>query len=224
MKRKFKTVHHIPEELGLGNEVTLTTKEDQTWEGYSWGECIGRRHQDGRIQSFFIKDKEGAGLFEKVRAAIPLIEVPRYIVDRETLESESVVDFFIQYEPVEHCSKLPTIMDGSFDNCINVKYDAAFEVMFVDEEYRKYLVYKYTTEGPFVSSMMDQVAALGESIEEFAEEKMNEFFYNDDNELSAYFYNDIGERLDISYSSVEELLNKVVSIRLIELERVILNN
>lgn len=223
MKRKFKTVHQIPEELGLNmNEVTLTSKGEGPWEGYSWGELIGRRHEDGTIQSFFKRDKEGAGLFEKIKAIIPLIEVPRCIVDQENFKKECVVDYFIQYEPVEHCSNCPTVTNTSFDTCNNVQYDVAYEVLFVDEDYRKYLVVEYTTVGPFISSMASEMRNIEDLIEELAEEKKFGFFYDEEG-LKAYFYNDIGERLDISYDRTEEILDKIVSIRLIKLERTIID-
>ena len=71
---KIELVEELPKEIPIKKNRTLDTRNE--WYGHSYGESVGRVYDDGKVESFFIKDQENKNteLFDVLRSIIQLHE------------------------------------------------------------------------------------------------------------------------------------------------------
>ncbi len=227
--KKIKAVSYedIPEYTGLKNEVQIIVNDGCEWFGDRHGVWVGSIRLDGTIKSAFKKDiaNNNTELFDKLRKDIKLIGKYRHLVDNENGERFDATDCYIPYRVAEHSSLRPTVTDNYVDSCMNVHYDVEYEILLVaDEEYRRYIIITYETEGSYSSSFFEQIEIIEETFEEFFEEGSNGFKKDDDNNMQVEFCNDIGDQEYLGIDSMDELLSMISSVRVIKCEKTILKD
>jgi len=218
-KYKAELVEKLPECIQLDTVVEIETKNE--WYGHSIGTAVGRVYDDGKIKSFFKHDGDGTEWFDMLREAGKLTSIHRYLIDRKTYEESTCDEYYLMRKIVDHVSGMPTITDDCLDTCCNVKYEYTYELLLVADEYKRYVAKTVRTEGPYTYCLMDEIKSLEDLVEEWAEEEENGFFYDDENQLCCKMYNDFGEEINADFYSARELLMSLNSIRLVKLERII---
>lgn len=223
-KVKAVSLINIPDYVpDAQQEVTFNTPMD--WDGDRLAEFIGRILDDGTVESFYIKDHENNNteIFDKLRNDTNLIQKHYNFMQKDTGKLLGATGYYIPWKVVGHSSDLPTVVDTYIDHCMNVRYEVAYEILFVaEEEYRKYITIQYTTEGPYTSTFFDQLEGLESMIEEMIEDNENGL-WKEDGTIYAAFYNDIGEKLNAEIESLHALLGMITSVRVIKCESTIID-
>lgn len=217
----------IPEYVGFKQEEEIKIKENAFFDGHAYGYEVGRIYDDGEVKSSFVKDHENktTEMFDKLINDVELITKSTYTVNFETGLERFVTRYYLPYRVKGHSFTLPTVTESHVDNCCNVEYSVAYEILFVaDEGYKRYLTVEYETEGSFAMSFWDHMSDVEEMLEEMFENEDNNGFYDHGDYRTVTFYDDVGDvcDIDISSSSLHELLCMIASIRVIRCDHKII--
>ena len=226
--KKIKVISNekIPEYTGLKNENVITIPDGTEWDGHAFAEGVGIIYSDGKVESFFKKDRDNGthDIFDKLKNDIRLVEKQYYFRNHETLESSSGTKYYIPYKVVNHCSDIPTVTDCYVDGSSNVKYEVKYEIHLVtDEGYEKFIVESYKTEGSNSQSFYVQIHDLENTFEEWFEDVVHGFKTDEDGNKTVDFYDETGDKVDIEVERIYELLSMITSMRVIKLDYEVTN-
>ena len=225
MSKRIECVSYedIPEYTGLEkNTTSITVKDDCLWEGDRYGTYVGCIKDDGTVDSAFVIDNKNGNteVFDRLRKDIRLYEKRCSKFDRKNGNLFSVTEYYIPYKVKDHVSDKATVTNSYVDNCMNVKYKVEYYVLLVTEEdFRRYLIFTYDTEGTWASHPFDQLEYIESTFEEYFDEESHDFKKNEDGEMSVAFYDGTGEKLFIQVDSVRELLDMITEFRVTKVER-----
>lgn len=216
---EVELIENLPENIPLKKRGTITTKGE--WYGHSFGDCIGREYKDGEVESFFTDDRDNGTteLFDLLRHQGKTRIKQRWVHDRETRSLKSCEEHYVMRRVVGHGSGKETVKDCCLDNCINVKYEYTYEILFVaDEEYKRYVYETVKTDGPYTAGLNSVLKFLEDTVREWAEAEEKGFKFKN-GAVYAKFYDDFGYDIDAEFYSMHELMMCVNSVRIIEIKR-----
>lgn len=219
---------NIPEWTGINNNEKITIVDGTNWDGHGYGIAVGIINEDGIIKSYFKKDKENNNteLFNNLKNEIKLIEKNITYRDYDSYKLANGTQFYVPFMVKNHSSNKPTITECYVDGCSNVRYSVEYEIVLAaGDGFKRYIVFDYSTEGTWASSMFNQISLIEETFEEWFEEDFNGFKMAEECGMSyktVEFYDDFGKKVDIEINSINELLDMIVSIRMIKCEHEIL--
>lgn len=214
-------IEEIPENIPVSKNGTIGTKKE--WYGHSLGDAVGRIYDDGKIESFFKEDNDNEW-FNTLRNQGLLKSKHRNLIDRKTFAEYSCEEYYLMRRVVGHTSNMPTVTDRNLDDCCNVKFEYTFEILLVaDDDYKRYITESIKTEGPHTYCLADKLESLEEVFEEWAENEEQGFKESEDGGVTVTFYDDFGQSLDAEFYSIRELLMCVNSVRIVKLERTIVD-
>ena len=221
---KIELVEELPKEIPIKKNGTLDTRKE--WYGHSYGKSVGRVYDDGKVESFFIKDQENKNteLFDVLRSSHLVETRHRNLINRKTREDKSCTEYYVMHRVVGHCSGLPTVTDEVLSSCMNVRYRYMYEILLVAEEgLKRYVTTEIRTDGPYIVCLYDEMNEIEELFEELAENEEKGFRLDDDGSIYVLFYDDFGDQIEADFFSMRELLMCIHSVRLVELESEIVN-
>lgn len=216
---ELESYENIPEYTGLKNEEKLELKDDYEWYGQKYGIRIGIIYDDGTVKSSFKKDidNNNTEIFDRLRNDIKLYTDHVELRNYDTYGLKGATRYYIPYKVKNHCSNKQTITDCYVERCNNVHYSVEYEILLVaDEQYKRYITVEYKTDGSHSTSLYDEIKCIEEDFEEWFSEGTNGFKIDEDGIKSVTFYNDIGEHLDIDIESIDDLLDMIMSIKVIK--------
>lgn len=225
---KAVPVYPIPEYTGL-NVNGVEYEVPQNWEGHTIASAVGRVWEDGKVESFFVNDKEEGttATFDKLKEDMPLLMKNYNMRDPETRNLVSVMYYYIPYNIEGHCSTMPTFKDYCMTVASNAEYSIMWEVLLVSAEgLMRYITFDYKTAGYYSSTFFDQVKNLEDMFEELFENGERGFTKTTEygvRELVVEFYDENGSVSPVEILSISELLSMVASLRVIKIETKITN-
>lgn len=227
-KIELEAIEHIPEYTGiLDDGNTITIKDGHEWNGHAYADKVGRIYNEsGKVESFFKADCDNGNtdIFDRLRNDIHLITKEHNVMDRDTYKLYYVTDYYIPYRVKEHCSSIPTVINTHVDGCMNVNYEVEYEIIFAaDDDYIRYFTAEYKTYGGYAVSFYEELKNIEEMFEEWMDEESHGFHRDEYDELCLDFYDSTGEKIDVAINSIDELLSMITSVRVIKLDRKIMD-
>ena len=216
-KYKLQLRGILPEGVILETENEIETKTE--WYGRSYGMEVGRIYADGKMESLLKHDGEGSEWFDRLLHSDILLCRTRNLLNFDTGNSYTCRSYYLMYDKKGHPSALSTVTDDCLDTCINVQYRYTYEILLVEDECERYIYQDITTYGPYTSGLFDQIESLEIQIEEWAENEENGFSFDENGDICCKFYDRIGETVKLSYPTIDELLMKMNSARIIKLNK-----
>lgn len=216
---QIELVEELPKEIPIEKNGILDARNE--WYGHSYGESVGRVYDDGKVESFFIKDQENKNteLFDLLRNSNLVETKHRNLMNRKTGRERACTEYYIMHRVSGHSSYLKTVTDEVLTNCVNVKYRYVYEILLVAEEgLKRYVTTEIRTDGPYTVCLYDEMKGIEEFFEELAENEEKGFRFDSYGTLCVLFYDDFGEQIDAEFGSMRELLMCINSVRMVELE------
>lgn len=190
------------------------------WYGHQVGVMIGEVWEDGTVVSLFEKDhQEGNTAVFDAATRLDAVRKKTFTVYEDKLEK--VDRYFLVYQIEGHTSTLPTVTDKHIEDTCNVENYLTVEYLFVsDEGYKRYLTVDYATSGKMATSMYSIICDLQDELCDIDEEDHPCYpgFHLTKDGLKVTFYNEVGLEEDICFSSVNDLLLHLNSVRIVALE------
>ena len=222
MKNEFtytgKVIAPLPQDFPMEAKKTFHCRKP--WYGHQMGVLIGEVWEDGKTVSLFEKDdKEGNTKIFDAAKNLDAVRKETFTVYEDKLKK--VDRYFLVYQIEGHTSALPTVADKHIEDAYNVDNHLTVEFLFVsDEGYKRYLAMDYTTPGKMATSMYDLICDLKDELCDIDEEGHPTYpgFYMTKDGLNVTFYNEVGLEEDICFSSVNDLLLHLNSVRIVDLE------
>lgn len=141
--------------------------------------------------------------------------------------------WMLLFTPETHSSRKPTVTSPQVDPCVhNVSYRLDIEIILADDEYSRSFVYQVSTVNMPMFSLVNDLFEYDLS-DDLEEEDLNDMFPNDpdifrygedENDETGYlvpYYNKFGEKIVCAYRRPEDILNHVVSARVIRCDMTI---
>lgn len=135
--------------------------------------------------------------------------------------------WMVLFTPETHSSQKPTITSPQVDPAVhNVSCRLDIEIILADDEYSRSFVYQVSTVNMPMFSLVNDLFEY-ELSDELEDEELNEMFPQDpdifrygtdENDETGYlvpYYNKFGEKIVCAYRRPEDILNHVVSARVI---------
>lgn len=196
------------------NEKEILNMHDEPWYGRTYGVCIGKIYEDGKKVSLIKKDtKYGSTEYfdtylKSGKLKKQTVRLPEKLCDK----------YYVMYK-VKDADK-PTVMDYMFDPALNTEYRFVYEILLIlDEGFSRYITREIKTKGSCATSMMDDLENIGDVFLEWAEEGKNGFcFAYEDRELNVAFYDEFGSETYCWFNGIQDLVQKINSVRIIEME------
>lgn len=158
---------------------------------------------------------------------------PMRITQRKNGKLVDSLLWMLLFTPETHSSRKPTVTSPQVDPCVhNVSYRLDIEIILADDEYSRSFVYQVSTVNMPMFSLVNDLFEydLSDNLEE---EDLNDMFPNDpdifrygedENDETGYlvpYYNKFGEKIVCAYRRPEDILNHVVSARVIRCDMTI---
>lgn len=135
--------------------------------------------------------------------------------------------WMVLFTPETHSSQKPTVTSPQVDTAVhNVSCRLDIEIILADDEYSRSFVYQVSTVNMPMFSLVNDLFEY-ELSDELEDEELNEMFPQDpdifrygtdENDETGYlvpYYNKFGEKIVCAYRRPEDILNHVVSARVI---------
>ena len=158
---------------------------------------------------------------------------PMRITQRKNGKLVDSLLWMLLFTPETHSSRKPTVTSPQVDPCVhNVSYRLDIEIILADDEYSRSFVYQVSTVNMPMFSLVNDLFEYDLS-DDLEEEDLNDMFPNDpdifrygedENDETGYlvpYYNKFGEKIVCAYRRPEDILNHVVSARVIRCDMTI---
>lgn len=224
-KIEMQSYEEIPEYTGLSGTPLMTIEDEYEWDGHAYGICVGLIKDNGNKESYFKEDKKNnnTDVFDKLRDDIHLIRKYVYFQEYDGMELEGGIKYFVPYKVKNHSSNKPTVTNVYVDNCSNVHYSVEYEILLIaDKNLKRYFTVEYETCGTYSSCFFNQIQNIKEIFREWLNEQTHGFRIYENGDMMVTFYDDTGEVYELEFSSIEELLRMITSLRVIKCDEKII--
>jgi hypothetical protein len=210
----------------------LETELDRKgFHGHQIGMCIGIRDAaTNKVKQNYIPNDDFNIQFDKMLEDKELLLLQDTITQMENNELKRRHIYYIPYYVVEHSAYKPTINFEQISYACNVINTVQIEVLFVDNDYNRYVTFELNTKGGHMSRSLSLLEFI-EDLEKFIEDKVSigeDFKYvpagdseYDEGDIMLDMYDKAGNRVEIAFSNAREFLKLVSSVRIINLETTI---
>lgn len=152
------------------------------------------------------------------------IDKHRTLMDKKTMETTEVITTYVLAEKKDWNDHYKELQYYTSEHARNCKYKTVAEVILQDEEYKRRILLEW--EGSM--SLYAVISNLEDYLWEEINENKDKHFVTEcdeysDGEISLEFYTDDGDCADIDIADPYHLVDKVVSVKVIDFEQEILD-
>jgi hypothetical protein len=222
---KLRALSQKVTEYGYPLETGLDKKG---FNGHQIGMCLGIRDAEtNAVKQNYIPDDEFNIKFDKMLEDKELLLLQDYITQFEDGELKKRFIYYLPYYVVDHSAYKPTINFEQISYACNVTNTVQIEVLFVEDDYNRYVTFEMNTSGSFGGhslSLMDFISGLEDEIEEKTSKGEDFKCASDEDpeynegDIILDMYDKAGNKISVGYPNPNGFLDLVSSIRIIGLE------
>lgn len=166
------------------------------------------------LPGIFPTEEEKDAALRELIADESIIKIENVITQIDDDKLVPRIIYYVPYAVVEHSVFQPTINFANINPAINATNKVTVEILFVEYGLNRYVTYTYYTSNV---SVMNEIYDMYEPLDipglEFREE-------TEDEDAGYYldFYDEAGEKTELYFSDWGELMDTIVSVRILDIE------
>lgn len=223
---KLKSLNKIPEKYGIAEFIDYT---NESFKGHQIGFCIGDKNNVTGAMTSHLKSKDPNVSDEQLleeflkEGFFVLEDTINQVIEGKFVENAKTL-YFVPYYVVDHSVYQPTPNFTNISFSQNVRNHVKYEVLFVDEQgwYNRYLTLECDTAGGnsicygTSLSFLEIIEDLGKQLEEILQDEANDTITIQNDSITMTFYDKTGTAYPTEFSSIDEMLKLVTSVRMID--------
>lgn len=232
--QKYISIIPFINEMEPMAKMDLTLDDPATAFPQTYGRLVGKKLNSGKLTSYIPMDEKNGDVFYLCRMLDSGILYIKNVPEQDQFQSDNGTQvmqetrYYLMYRSIDSTYLMPTC--GPIENIANMDSKYTIEILLYNGEFKRFLLLTGKTGGVFSDSFFNLIGKIKGKIETWAKNGKNGFREPVGNEqtaldeLEVQFFDSIGTPHWLAFESVDDILDCIVSARLVMVEETLTDN